>query len=132
MKRQKLTNSGFTIVEALVSMAVAGIVIGSLTQVVTGYVHVSQRGRYLNLANSYVEGKVEALRNAGFNAISTGTSSLSSELPSQLPPRSSATMTVSLPQAGLKQIDISVSYQDNGQTSSYSYTTYVGELGVGQ
>jgi type II secretory pathway pseudopilin PulG len=132
MKRQKLANGGFTIVEALVSMAVAAIIIGSLTQVVTTYVHVSQRGRYLNLANSYVEGKVESLRNAGFNAISIGTSSLTSELPSQLPPGRSASMNVSLPQAGLKQVDITVSYSDNGQTRSYSYTTYVGELGVGQ
>jgi type II secretory pathway pseudopilin PulG len=132
MKRQKLANGGFTIVEALVSMAVAAIVIGSLTQVVTTYVHVSQRGRYLNLANSYVEGKVESLRNAGFNGIATGTSNLTSELPSQLPPGRSASMSVTLPQAGLKQVDITVSYSDNGQTRSYSYTTYIGELGVGQ
>ncbi len=118
--------------ELLVSMVVAGIVIGSMSQVVTTYLHVSQRGRYLNLANSYIEAKVEALRNIGYNGLAPGTTSLSSELPSQMPPTRSASMTVGNPSNGLKQIDLSVTYKDQGQSNTYSYTTYVGELGVGQ
>lgn len=124
--------TGFTLVELLVCIVVAAIVISSLNQVVDSYVHVGQRGRWLNLANAYVEGKVEALRNTGYNGVSTGTSSLTSELPSALPPSRSASMTVTAPQTGIKQIDITVSYKDQGQTQSYAYTTYMGELGVGQ
>lgn len=116
----------------MVSIAVAGIVTASLNQVVTTYLHVSQRGRYLNLANAYVEAKVEALRNTGYSGISTGTTSLTSELTSQLPRSRSASMTVTAPSGGIKQIDITVSYNDQGQSQSYSYTTYIGELGVGQ
>ena len=118
--------------EILVAIAVSVTVLASLNVVVTSFLHVSQRGRYTNLANSYVEGKVEALRNVGFNGITLGTTSLTSELPSQLPPKSTATMTVSTQSAGIDQIDISVSYPDQGQTFTYSYTTYIGELGVGQ
>jgi len=124
--------AGFTIVELLVCIAVAAVVIASLNQVVDSYVHVGQRGRWLNLANSYVEGKVEALRNVGYNGISTGTTSLTSELPSALPPSRSASMTVTSPQSGIKKVDITVSYKDQGQTQAYAYTTYMGELGVGQ
>ena len=131
MKR-KLSSDGFTLVEILVAMVVAAIVVGSLSQVVTSYVHVSSRGRYLNLANSYVEAKIEALRNDGFNALSTGTTSLTGELSTQLPPSRSASMVVTIPITGIKQVDITVSYKDNGQTNSYGYTTYLGELGVGQ
>lgn len=105
--------------------------VGSLSQVVTSYVHVAKRGRYLNLANSYVEAKVESLRNSGYNAINTGTTSLTSELSSQLPPSKSASMSVTSPQEGIKQIDITISYNANG-SNSYSYTTYIGELGVEQ
>lgn len=125
-------NAGFTLVELLVCIVVAGVVIASLNQVVDTYVHTAQRGRWLNLANSYVEGKIEALRSTGYNGIGTGTTNLSSELPTQLPPSRTASMTVSQPQTGLKQVDISLSYKDQGQTQSLSYTTYVGELGVGQ
>ena len=76
MKTHKLTSAGLTIVELLVAIAVAAVVTGTLSEVVTSYVHVAQHGRYLNLANSYVEGKVEALRNIGYNGLSNGTTSL--------------------------------------------------------
>lgn len=132
MKNQHPDESGFTLVELLVAIAVGAIITASLTQVVTGYLHMTQRGRYLSLANSYVEGKTEALRNMGYNGVSTGTTSLTAELPDQLPPSRNASMTVTSPSGGLKQVDITVSYQDQGQTNTYSYTTYLGELGVGQ
>lgn len=133
MKRhRRLPTEGFTLVEILVSIAVAGVMIMSLNTVVTSYLHISQRGRYLSLANSYVEAKVEALRNTGYNSLSPGTSSLTGELSSQLPPSRSASMVVGNPSGGLKQVDITISYKDQGQTTAYAYTTYVGELGVGQ
>lgn len=131
MKKHKLTSAGLTIVELLVSIAVAAVVTGTLSEVVTSYVHVAQRGRYLNLANSYVEAKAEALRNTGYSGLTNGTTSLTSELPSQLPPHSTASLTISSPSAGLKKVDISITYKDQG-TNTYSYTTYIGELGVGQ
>lgn len=123
---------GFTIVELLVVIAVAGIMIGSLSEVVTTYVHTAQRGRYLSLANAYVEAKIEAMRNAGYNSLNVGTYGLASELPAQLPPGRSATMTITNPYVGIKQADITVSYNDQGLNNSYSYTTYIGELGVEQ
>jgi len=131
MKRIKLSESGLTLVELLVAIAVGAIVTASLSQVVTSYVHVAQRGRYLNLANSFAEAKMEAVRNTGYNGLSPGTTNISGELPSQLPPSHSASMTVDEPAGGLKKVDISVSYDDQGQNNTYSYSTYVGELGVG-
>lgn len=115
----------------MVAITVAAIVIGSLSSVVTGYVHVAQRGRYLNLANSYVEAKVETLRNQGYNSLAIGTTSLTSELSTQLPPSRSASMAISNQATGVKKVDITISYYDQG-TQSYGYTTYIGELGVGQ
>jgi prepilin-type N-terminal cleavage/methylation domain-containing protein len=132
MSSIRKSDEGFTLVEILVSIAVAAIVTVSLNTVVTTYLHVSARGRYLNLANSFVEAKVEALRNQGYNTINTGTTSLTSELPAQLPPGRSATMTVTNPSGGIKQVAISVTYKDQGNNTTIAYTTYLGELGVGQ
>ncbi len=124
--------AGFTIVEVLVAIAVGSIMVASLNQVVVTYLHVGQRGRYLNLANSYVEAKTEALRNAGYNSLTNGSTNLKPELPTQLPPSRNATLTVTDQATGLKKIDISISYNDQGQPNTFNYTTYIGELGVGQ
>lgn len=132
MKQSINPDAGFTIVEILVAIVVSIIVLATINEATTGYLHLGQRGRYLNITNSYVEGKTEAIRNMGFNTLNLGTTSLTSELPAQLPPSRNATMQVINPSAGIKQVDISVSFNDQGQTTTYSYTTYVGELGVGQ
>lgn len=127
-----MSSDGFTIVELLVTIAVAAIVTASMSQVVTSYVHTAQRGRYLNLANAYAEAKIETLRNTGYNSITLGTTNLTSELPSQLPPNRSASMAVTNPSGGIKQIVLTVNYNDQGQPNTYTYTTDIGELGVGQ
>jgi prepilin-type N-terminal cleavage/methylation domain-containing protein len=136
MKLRRLSSSGLTLVELLVCMVVASVIIGLLSQVVTSYIHISKQGRFLNLANSYVEGKVEALRNGGYNSLvviaGSTTTDLTGELPSQLPPSRSASMTVTNPSPGIKQVSLTVSYRDQGKNNSYGYTTYIGELGVGQ
>lgn len=132
MKTDTSSPDGFTLVEILVSIVVAGIVISSLTAVVTSYVHLAGRGRFLNLANAYAEAKVESLRNIGFNGLTPGTTNLSAELSSQLPPSRAASMTIGNPTGGLKPVTLTVSYKDQGQTKTYSYKTFIGELGVGQ
>lgn len=128
MKDQK----GFSIVELIISIVVGVTFISSMNLVVDNYNNLGKQGRNLVLANSYAEAKIEGLRNTGYNGINLGTTDLSSELPSQLPSPRSASMVVSQPQAGLKQIDVYVSYNDLGTTRNYSYRTYIGELGVGQ
>lgn len=132
MKKHRLNSGGFTLVELIVALAVGAIVTVTLSQVVNNYVHLAQRGRYLSLANAYVEAKVESLRNSGYNGVANGTTSLTSELPVGLPPSRSSSMTVSSPSGGIKQIYITLSYRDQGQTQTHNYTTYIGELGVGQ
>lgn len=124
--------SGFTLVEVLVAIAVAGVIILSLSSVTTSYLALSQRGRYLNLVNSFAEAKVEALRNGGFNALANGTTTITGELPQQLPRGKTAVMTVTSPSPDLKQVVISVTYNDEGKNRTLNYSTYIGELGVGQ
>lgn len=123
---------GFTIVELLLAIAVGTIYAISINTVSTTYMRTGQEVRNLSIANAYVEGKIESLRNAGYNSLATGTTNITSELPTQLLSPRSASLQISAPSSGIKQVDVSVTYNDQGTQRTYSYTTYLGELGVGQ
>ena len=132
MSMKKGSGWGFMTVELVVAIVVGGIIFASAGVAITNYSHLSGRGQNLVLANSFVEGKVESLRNIGYNGLNSGTTDISSELPAGLQGPKSATLEISEPSQGLKQANISISYSDQGTNRSYSYRTYVGELGVGQ
>lgn len=123
---------GFSIVELVVAIVVGVLLILSMNFIVHNYIHLGQRGRNLTTANAYVESKIEALRNTGYNGLNIGSTDLTGDLPSQLTPPKSGSLQISQPQDGLKQIDISVTFNDDGNSRTYTYKTYVGELGVGQ
>jgi type II secretory pathway pseudopilin PulG len=123
--------AAFSIVELLVAIAVGGLFVLSVNTAITNYVYLGQQSKDLVLANSFAEGKVEELRNVGYNGLSVGTTNISAQLPAALNAPRSASLQITAPSAGIKQIDISLSYTQSGQ-KSYSYTSYIGELGVGQ
>jgi len=130
MNRSK--TSGFTVVELLVTIVVSSIMIGSAALALISQQHLSQRDRDLVVANSYVEQKVEALRSIGFLGLSIGTTNITAEMPSELNSPRSGSLQISSYSASIKQVDISITYNDQGTSRTYSYTTYIGELGVGQ
>ncbi|MGH7156553.1 MAG: hypothetical protein ACREGG_00320 [Candidatus Saccharimonadales bacterium] len=123
--------AGFTIVELIISIVVGVTFISSMNLVTDNYTNLGKRARNLVLANSFAEAEIEQLRNNTYNSLNIGTASLASQLPSQLPD-ASGSMTVSQAQTGLKQIDLTISYNDLGTTRTFTYRTYEGELGVGQ
>ncbi|MBI2592112.1 prepilin-type N-terminal cleavage/methylation domain-containing protein [Candidatus Saccharibacteria bacterium] len=129
---KKNDKSGFTIVELITAAVIGGIVIASASLIINNYSYLSGKGRNLVLSNSFAEAKVEALRSVGYNGLSSGATDITNELPAELSQPRSATLQIGAPSAGLKQIDIAITYSDQGINRSYSYRTYIGELGVGQ
>lgn len=129
---KKDESTGFSIVELILSIIIGGLFIVALTQIINNYISLGQKSRNVVLSNSYLEGKIESLRNIGFSGLSLGSSNISSELPTQLPAPKNATMDITSPSDGLKKVDISITYNDKGQSRTYSYTTYIGELSVVQ
>lgn len=123
---------GFTIVELLVTMIVGGLLAGSVALFLGLHVHVAQRGRDVSVTNSFVENKVESLRSAGFLALTNGTTDITNEMPSELNRPRSASLEISDESAAIKRVDISVTYSDQGTPRTYTYSTFIGELGVGQ
>lgn len=123
---------GFTIIELLIVIAIFGIVMPTLAAGVNNLTVLNNRARDLSLANLIAENKAEQLRNAGYNSLTPGTISFSSELPNELAGPKSASYTVTNPTAGLLEITVEINYRDYSQTKTVNYKTIVGELGVGQ
>jgi type II secretory pathway pseudopilin PulG len=129
---KKKNPAGFTVVELMITVVIAGFIIPAVAIALTNLAVVNKQARDKVLVNMLVQNKVETLRSAGYNSLSNGTTSFASELPNIIGSPKSASYTISTPQTGIKQIDISISYTEYKAAKSLSYRTYVSELGVGQ
>lgn len=124
----KHNEAGFSVVELILSIVVGVLFLMALSQITSNYIILGQKSRDVVLSNSYAEGKIETLRNIGFNGLGTGTSDVSGELPAQLHGPKSASIVISTPQSDLKQVDLSVTYSDRGTARTSTYTAYIGEI----
>jgi len=131
MKRNK--QSGFTLVELMITILVLGIV---MTSVVTLFVNIQQaqiHTRYLETATYAAQTQIESLRTINYNNLTPGqTINFTSSLPSSLPQGSTGTVAVSEPLAGLKRVDVSVTYTYKGKTRTISLSSLIGVLGITQ
>ena len=132
MKLPKINQSGFTIVELIVTLGVVLILVVGINSIYVTYMVQSNRVRSLALVNSFVENKIEALRSAGFLSLNDGSYDLSSELPEDLYVPKNASMQIAAANSGLKDVTLTINYNDSGSTRTFVYQTYIGELGVGQ
>jgi prepilin-type N-terminal cleavage/methylation domain-containing protein len=126
------TQRGFTLVELIVSIVVAGILISATSVAITNNSKLAQRGRDVTAANSYAENKIEALRSAGYLAVPLGVTNVTNELPDELKNPRSGEIEVTQDSISNKKIELAITYNDQGQPRTYVYTTLIGELGVGQ
>jgi prepilin-type N-terminal cleavage/methylation domain-containing protein len=130
MRTQK--QSGFTIVELVVTMVILALAVPVMASLVSMLGSLNDRARDMAQLHALTEYKVEALRSIGFSGLTNGTTSFTSELPATIATPRSASYTISSHSTSIKQVDISISYNDHGTTRSFGYRTYIGELGVGQ
>jgi prepilin-type N-terminal cleavage/methylation domain-containing protein len=124
--------SGFTIVELVVTIVILALSVPVMASLVNLLSSLNDRARDMAQIHALTEHKIEALRSMGFTTLTNGTTNFTSELSSSIAAPRSATYTISSASSSVKQIDVSVSYNDHGTTRTLSYRTYIGELGVGQ
>lgn len=129
---------GFTVVELVIAIVIMGFVVPAVALALNNLTTINYQARDLSLANTTAQGKIEALRSQGYNAVPAGTVNFSSELPSSMGSPKSASYTVTdgtaggTPPTGVKQVDITISYTEFKSTQTVTYRSYIGELGVGQ
>lgn len=124
--------SGFTVIEVLIGIALFGIIMPSIIMAAVGIAQLNDRAADLTLANIIAERKIESLRSAGYNSLNLQTVSFEGELSSSFTAPRTASYTITSPATGVKQIDISISYRDGSQTRSLTFNSRISELGVAQ
>ena len=122
------TKSGFTIVEVIVVLAVFGVGIIMLSSLMSSLQFAQRNSLYLDIATQAARAKIESIRNSEFSTITNG-ASFQSELPSALPPGTTATVGVSVPanSPSAKLITATVTYPigTGSTTRSATITAYV-------
>lgn len=127
--------AGFTMVEIIIAITAFVIMLPAIAGMMLSLTELNDKARELAIVHSIVQNQVEKLRNQGFNAVNAGTVDFTNELPDTIGEPRSASYAVSLVEANdpsLKQIAITVSYNDRGETRQLHYKTYLGEHGAGQ
>jgi prepilin-type N-terminal cleavage/methylation domain-containing protein len=123
---------GFTVVELVVAIVIAGIIIPAVALALTTLATTNYQARDLAQANMIGQNKVESLRSIGYNSVPLSTVSFNSELPASMGKPKSASYTVSSPATGIKQVDVTISFTEYKSSKSVTYRSYISELGVGQ
>lgn len=130
----KNNQAGFSIVEIVVGLVVIGIVIISITDIFIATAAMQRQNRNLSLATRAGEQKIESLRNKHYNTLANSPPDINftSELPDQLGSPRSAIVTVSEPEAGIKRLDVIITYKEGSRSKTIRLSTLIGNIGISQ
>lgn len=134
MAKHKLggDNRGFTIPELAIAIVFLGIVATSITQLFLSIQDIQRRTAYLESATHAAQTEVESLRNNNYNLLVNDQDiDFSANLPNNLP-KGSGHVKVSEPMPGLKRVDVTVSYNDSGETRNVKLSSLIGIIGISQ
>lgn len=119
---------GFTLVEVMVVVIFVGIISIGLSELVVGLRDIGNYARRETQATLSAEDKLEELRNLPFNLI-VDDPDFTDELPSDLL-SPTASVDVTVVSSILKQIDITITYQEKGETRTHTFRSYIGNPGI--
>lgn len=124
--------SGFTLVELIVSITIIGIVLTSVTGLFLTIQSTQRRTAYMQSATRAAQRQMESLRNNNYNNLVAGqTITFTDQLPDNLQ-RPTGTVLVSEPTSGLKRVDITVEYYEGTSRQEVKLSSLVGILGITQ
>ena len=122
--------SGFTLVELVVTITLITIVAGSITQLFVSVQRIQLQTSYQDIASHAAQTEIETLRNSSYNNLTPGQNiDFSTSLPSTLPNKV-GTVAVSQPADGLRRVDVSVSYRYINATRSIQLSSLIGVIGI--
>jgi prepilin-type N-terminal cleavage/methylation domain-containing protein len=136
MKKHQITISdvsGFTLVELIITISIIGIASIGIASLFYTTQYTQQQSRYIDAATRAAQRQVEILRNNSYNNLQAGqTINFTADLPSSLPNTKSGTAVVSEPSDGLKRVDVTVSFTQNGRSQNVKLSSLIGVIGISQ
>ena len=134
MNTAQLPNdSGFTLVELLITIVVLGIVISSLGGLYYLMQITEVQSQHYDLAVRAARTEIEDLRNNGYASLTPGSSiNFTSSLPAALPPDKQGTVAISQPLSELRRVDVTITYTDYGKPQTVELSSDIGIVGLGQ
>ncbi len=125
--------SGFTLIELIVTIAVTGLILGGIVNVYIGIQAMQRKTYHLELATRAGERQVESLRNSHYASLEPGVPiDFSSELPDDLANPKTGVVEVSEPSDGLRRVDITITYKDGSRTQTVKQSSLIGVIGIAQ
>lgn len=121
---------GFTLVELVLTIVAFGFVSAAITELFSGIQLIQSKASYLEVATRAAQQEVESLRNNNYSQLTAG-SNISFTVPSSLP-AGSGNVAISEPVSGIKRVDVTVSYNDHGQTRQVELSSTIGVIGISQ
>ena len=129
----KVYTSGFTIIELIVTIVITGLVTLAITSLFISTEKSQYSAMLLESATRAGEQQVEALRNNNYTTLEPGqTIDFTNDLPEILPTPRTGTVSVSQPVDGLRRVDVSITYNDRGETKDVVLSSLIGQIGIGQ
>jgi Tfp pilus assembly protein PilE len=125
---------GFTLMELVVTVAFCGIVIVSITELFTSLRQSNRAANNYTIATQVAQQLVEKYRNTPYASINTGTTDVTTSVlgpyPSLLSPRSATTTVTQVDAAGLKQLEVKISFKDRTGTRRVELMTLISNKGI--
>jgi type II secretory pathway pseudopilin PulG len=129
----RIHEQGFTVVELILAVVAFAFIAAGLAQIFLGIIGLQRQAAYMETATRAAQTEVESLRNNNYSQLTAGqTIDFSSQLPSFLPSPRSGNVTITEPTAGIKRVDVTVSYQENGRTRNVELSSLIGVIGISQ
>ncbi len=125
-------NSGFTMVELLVTIVVIGIVFTGVSSIFISIQRIQVKTNYLESATKSAQKEIESLRNRNYNNLIAGQSIDFSDELVGLPNNSTGTVAITEPTPGFKRVDVTVSYNYEGQSKNVILSSLIGVIGIVQ
>ncbi len=125
---------GFSLVEIAVGLVVVGIIIISLSNVFVSIGVIQRQSDHLSLASRIAEQKIESLRNNHYNSLPLSPPAIdfTSELPDSLASPRLAQVYVSEPEAGMKRLEVTITYREGGRSKTVQLSALIGNIGISQ
>jgi prepilin-type N-terminal cleavage/methylation domain-containing protein len=128
-------NKGFSLIEVLLVVLVAGIILVVLANLTPAFKLLQTSSRE-NVARQIVSKKIEDIRTQGYDNLANGSSNFTDTRLNQLPQATAITLIEDCPSTicsnnePIKQVSINVQWNENNQSKNFSITTLIAKGGI--